>query len=423
MSRRNDTASADRPLRVVQVGPRRASADSRGGIATVMSLVLARPGDDVRLEHVVTYDDGGGRAHKAKVALTGMARLARRVAARDVDVVHAHMSFKGSVLRKGLALRIARAAGVPTVLHAHSHGFTLWFTGLPRYQQVAVRTLLRADRWIVLGNRWAQEYVEELRLDPRRVAVVHNPTVAPSPSPDVRWQWPADTGSGERQVRMVFLGRIGERKGSFDLVRALARLDPAMRTRLHLVMAGDGDVSGVEAAAEAAGVRDSIEFPGWVGEATRAALLDTADVLLLPSHEEGLPMAVLEGMAAGLAVLTTPVGGIPEVITHGDDGLLVTPGADEEIAAALTHLVVDAPSRAQLGARARQRSAAYDIEHWYTALDRIWHDVAAGRLEPAGPSPAAPRPRPTHDGAADPGDRSASSDGADRQGAERPSAV
>lgn len=383
MSRRSTNRSDDALIRVIQVGPQRASAHSRGGIATVMSLVLAHPSSDAHLDHVVTYGDGHA-AHKIRLAVTGFTTLTHRLLARDVDVVHAHMSFKGSVLRKGLVLHMARTAGVPTVLHAHSHGFTRWFTGLPRYQQKLVRALLQADRWVVLGARWAEEYAELLHVDPRRVTVLHNPTVAPALSPDVDWTWPdAVPNSDSRQVRMVFLGRLGERKGCFDLIRALSRLDPDVRSSLHIVMAGDGDQDGVVAAARAAGVDSSLEFPGWIDEATRAALLDTGDVLLLPSHQEGLPMAVLEGMAAGLAILTTPVGGIPEVITDGEHGILVTPGDEVAIATALERLVRDDDLRARLGASARERSSTYDVEHWYAALDRLWRDVAAEHVSPS----------------------------------------
>lgn len=371
-------APQGRPLRILQVGPQEAGPDSRGGIATVMTLILGHPDPAFRLEHAVTYSDGSA-GRRVRLAGTGMARITAAVVRRDVDVVHAHMSFKGSVVRKALALRIARAAGVPTVLHAHSHGFTRWVTGLPRYQQIAVRTALRADRWLVLGTSWADEYAEHLHIDPRRITVLHNPTVPPSAG-TTTWEWP--DAAEHRLVRMVFLGRLGERKGCFDLVRALARLDSATRSRVHVVMAGDGEVEAVRQAAQDAGVADALTFPGWVDPQTRAALLADSDVLLLPSHQEGLPMAVLEGMAAGLAVLTTPVGGIPEVIDDDANGLLVRPGDDAAIAAALQRLTDDPTLRARLGSAAQATSADFDVEHWYAALGRIWRDVAAGHLDP-----------------------------------------
>lgn len=365
-----------RPLRVLQVGPQESSADSRGGIATVMSLILRHPGVDVVQEHAITYGDGSV-PHRLRLGAGGMRKVAVRSLRHQADVVHVHMSFKGSVLRKGLALRIAQAAGVPTVLHAHSHGFTRWYTSLPSYQQIAVRTLLRADRWLVLGERWAGEYPQHLGIAPERITVLHNPTV-PAPDPKgATWEWPGSSTS-ERPVRFAFLGRLGERKGCYDLVKALALLDSDVRAHLQVVMAGDGDVDGVRRAAQNAGVESALEFPGWIDQNTRAALLSSADVLLLPSHQEGLPMAVLEGMAAGLAVLTTPVGGIPDVIDDGSNGVLVEPGHPEQLAAALERLTTDPPLRRRLGEAALKTSADYDVSAWYEQLDAIWHEVAAG---------------------------------------------
>lgn len=371
------TDAPNRPLRVLQVGPHQSNATSRGGIATVMSLIMRHPGVGVVQEHAVTYDDGSV-PHRARLFSTGICRVAQRSFRHRVDVVHVHMSFKGSVVRKGLALRVARAAGVPTVLHAHSHGFTRWYSGLPRYQQVAVRTLLRPDRWIVLGARWAGEYPKHLGIDPARVSVLHNPTVAKPDPQGTTWGWPASE-TGERPVRFAFLGRLGERKGCYDLVEALALLTPEVRSRIHIVMAGDGDVDGVRRAAEAVGLKDVVEFPGWIDQNTRAALLDTADVLLLPSHQEGLPMAVLEGMAAGLAVLTTPVGGIPDVLDDDINALLVPPGQPPLLADALARLATDPELRRRLGEAALATSVEYDVSKWYVRLEQIWREVAAGR--------------------------------------------
>lgn len=192
-----------RPVRVLQVGPEPAGPDSRGGIATVMALILARPGGDVALDHAPTYSDGSP-ARRLRLAVGGLVRVAALCVTGRVDVVHAHMSFKGSVVRKGLALRIARFAGVSTVLHAHSHGFTRWYLELPAPTRWAVRTLLRADRWLVLGEGWAAEYAHHLRIDPPRVLVLHNPTVPVTAASDgwpVTFFMPSHGGGAGHQVR------------------------------------------------------------------------------------------------------------------------------------------------------------------------------------------------------------------------------
>lgn len=182
---------------------------------------------------------------------------------------------------------------------------------------------------------------------------------------------------GRQTVRALFLGRLGKRKGCYDLIEAIAMLPPRQRERLRVVLAGDGDVEGVAASAARAGISHLVDFPGWIDPQARAGLLAGADMVLLPSHEEGLPMAVLEGMAAGRLVITTPVGGIPEVVTDGRNGLLVEPGAVSALSEALGRAIDDAELRHRLGEAAARTSASFGIDLWYENLAHIWADVAA----------------------------------------------
>ena len=140
------------------------------------------------------------------------------------------------------------------------------------------------------------------------------------------------------RVQFLSLGRLSERKGSYDLVNAFASLSPELRARARLVLAGDGDVEGVRQLAAPLG--DSVRVLSWIDSAERDRLLDASDVFVLPSHAEGLPMALLEAMAAGLPAIVTPVGGIPDVLTHGAEGLLVEPGTSYQLAAAMTRLLM-----------------------------------------------------------------------------------
>ena len=95
------------------------------------------------------------------------------------------------------------------------------------------------------------------------------------------------------------------------------------------MLAGDGDVEGVRQLAAPLG--DAVRVLSWIDPAERDRLLEASDVFVLPSHAEGLPMALLEAMAAGLPVIVTPVGGIPDAVTQGVDGVYVPPGDVEQL--------------------------------------------------------------------------------------------
>jgi glycosyltransferase involved in cell wall biosynthesis len=106
----------------------------------------------------------------------------------------------------------------------------------------------------------------------------------------------------------------------------------------------------------------------WLDTRRRDQLLAASDVFVLPSHIEGMPMAMLEAMASGLPVIVTPVGGIPEVVTDGVEGDLVAPGDVPQLALALSGMISDPARRSELGQRARSRATQFDVGAYATSL-------------------------------------------------------
>ncbi|WP_308297564.1 glycosyltransferase family 4 protein [Tsukamurella paurometabola] len=354
-------------IRILVVGPAPPGPTSRGGMATVIGHMADHPDPSIEVRLLTTYVDGS-RADKLRAGIAGMVRGTLAVLRGDADVLHVHLSHGGSVVRKAPMLWAARLRGVPAVVHGHSYDFGGWMARLPAPARVLVRAALPADRWLVLGTGLAAEYADALRLDAARVEVLHNPVPAAALAP------PAPRGTDDARIEAVALGRLGTRKGSYDLVAAIAALPSATRDRIHLTLAGDGEVDEVRAAAAPLGA--AITVRDWVDPSGRDALLAAADVFVLPSHDEGLPMALLEAMAAGLVPLTTPVGGIPEAITDDVDGVLVPPGDVPALAAALTRLVEDPALRRRLSEGARARAAGFDIADWHARLSALWSSLA-----------------------------------------------
>ena len=143
-----------------------------------------------------------------------------------------------------------------------------------------------------------------------------------------------------------------------------------------MVLAGDGEVDAVRlAVAEASGNGADIRVHDWLGPEERDAVLESASVFLLPSYDEGLPMALLEAMAAGLAPITSAVGAIPEIISDGQNGLLVSPGDVTELSAALTRLVDDADARKRLSTAAQEKARTLSRAAWETQIEDLWDQL------------------------------------------------
>jgi glycosyltransferase involved in cell wall biosynthesis len=351
------------PVRVLAIGPAPLSADSRGGMASVLTLMAAHPDPRVNVRVVPTYADHR-TVRRTLLGVRGMLVASALIVLGRVDVLHVHLAHGGSVVRKSLPLAVARLRGTATVVHEHSYDFAGWFDGLPRAGQVLVRRAVRADVWLVLATQHVDEFGSRLAMEAGRIRVLHNPVVTPAVL--------AASASSDGVVRAVSLGRLGHRKGSYDVVAAVALLPDDVRTRLHVVLAGDGEVDEVRAAVRAAGVDDAVEVRGWQSPVERDLLMRASQVFLLPSYEEGLPMAMLEAMAHGLAPVVSPVGGIPNVVGDGVEGLLVEPGDTVALSDALRRLVDDPDLRTRIAGATRARSRHFDVARWYDDLTELW---------------------------------------------------
>ena len=358
-----------RPVRVLMVGP---DPDrSRGGMATVAMLLLRHGRGLARLRYLTTHRDGS-IASRLAVWLTGSVPAMALLATGRVDVLHAHVAERGSVLRKGLLVAFARLFGVPVLLHCHGAEFAAFYRALPGFgRRVVSWVFRRADLVAVLGASWRDYYVDRVGVDPARVVVIGNPVRLPATLPD---------RTDRKVIEVLFLGRFGARKGSADVLAAAAALPPAARDLVRLRMAGDGELARTRDLAARLGVPARIS--GWLSPAERDAALAEADVFVLPSRDEGLPMALLEAMAAGLVPVVSPVGSIGEVVLDGENGILVAPGDVPGLAAALTALAEDVELRTRLAKSARAAAEPFATGSYVQRVAELWVRLSASRRRP-----------------------------------------
>ena len=232
---------------------------------------------------------------------------------------------------------------------------------------------------IALSSSWREFLVSRVGVDAELVHVLPNAVPAPR------------TDSVPRALsgpcRILFLGRIGERKGTPVLLQALAQMRDA---DWELICAGDGEVSKYQAMAGQLGLSPRVRFVGWVDEDEAQALLAGSDLLVLPSLNEGLPMAIIEAMAHGLPVIATPVGGIPELVTSGRTGLLVPPADPDALAGALRRLIADPHARLRMGANAMTAWREHHlIDTYCRELATLYDGLLQSRARLADPMVAA----------------------------------
>lgn len=361
-----DATAAPALRRVAIIGP---DLDAKGGIASVCRAWLGAPGlRDLELRYFPSMKDGP----LPRKALGMLSRQARFIGALAQgwrpDVFHIHLSWFSSFYRKLAWFEEALATGRPVVVHLHTPDITAFYRTGRVHAAAMTHMFRRAHRVVALTEAMAEELRGLFGPGPR-IEVLYNPVEleALDASPRPRTDAPL----------VLFLGELGQRKGALDLVAAaegLLRTHPHTRFALY----GNGDVDGVRAEVSRRGLSARVAVPGWLAPEARNRALREANLLVLPSYQEGLPMSILEAMGAGLPVVATPVGGVPEAVIDGETGALVRPGDVLGLEDALRRLVADPGLRLRQGAAARRLAEdRFDLDVISEQLRALWSAVNA----------------------------------------------
>ncbi|MDP9285494.1 MAG: glycosyltransferase family 4 protein [Actinomycetota bacterium] len=292
--------------------------------------------------------------------------------ARAGDIVYATATYAAAAAASVAARRplVVKLVSDPAYERARRYGL---FTGsLEAFQTAsdprvrAVRALRTASlgraRTIVVPSAYLAGIASAWGLDQSRIHVLVNP--APLPSDVVPEPLPPGT--------FVFVGRLTEQKALTVALAALARV-PAGR----LLLVGDGpERSRLEEAAHAEGVADRVQFVGSLSRAVAQRYVAGARASLLSSAWENLPHSVVEALAVGTPVVATSVGGVPEVIRDGENGLLVPPNDPDALALAMTRVLEDDTLRERLAAAARPSVAAFGRDAIYARLESLLEKAA-----------------------------------------------
>lgn len=275
---------------------------------------------------------GGANAiYSFWVLAVALLKLVRGRVSGQLAGVHVNMAERLSLFRKGAVVVMCRALGVPVVLHLHAAQLHHFYRALPRPLQALTRWVFSLPAsCVVLGPAARQFVVDELRVPANRVEIVINGV--PEPMEARR------TIDANAKQHVLFLGNLSERKGVSDLLQALA-MPGFDASRLVVELAGGGDVSAYQAKAKALNIHGFVRFEGWSDQQKVACLMARADVLVLPSYDEGLPLVILEALANGVAVVCSPVGEIPSVLTDGVNACFVQPGDIAGLAAGLQRVL------------------------------------------------------------------------------------
>ena len=355
------------PVRVLCVTP--SGFDGRGGIDRLyyylrrFSAPETLAGVDLRFAAA-----RGGSAVWPLVFPWRLLVLARTLRAFRPQVVHINFANRGSAWRKYAVLRMARAMGMRVAVHLHD---SLPLEALAR-GAIAGRLFLAichsADIVIVLGEASAIA-LHSQGVPAAKVRIVLNGIPDFLSATDF-----SKPRSGT--VSVLLAGRVGEHKGVGSLIEALAILTRRGIGGWHCVVAGDGDVAAYSARAASLGLSGRVSFTGWLDAEAVHGLMREADIVVLPSVAEALPLSLLEGACAGAALVATPVGNIAEVVRDGENGRLVTRDP-KFLADTLAALIADRDGLARMQAASRRRyTECFTLDTFAAGLAAVYAELA-----------------------------------------------
>lgn len=286
------------------------SRKTRGGITSVVKAYENSPlWDKFHCKWIETHRDGGAFT-KLSYLLKGFLQFLLCVP--FYDIIHIHTSEPPSALRKVLFMAVSKLLGKKVIVHFHS--FSVDTTIKSKYQNVYRYLFGKADVVLVLSKYWQDELCRTFGFKDNKVKVLYNPCTTEISSK----VYP-------KRKQILYAGTVNARKGYADMIKAFSQVADRF-SDWSIVFAGNGEIEEGKALASQLGIAKQTVFLGWVRGEDKDKAFKEASIFCLPSYAEGFPMGVLDAWAYGLPVITTPVGGIPDIAIDGKNCLLFNPG-------------------------------------------------------------------------------------------------
>lgn len=336
----------------------------KGGIA---SVVNGYRGSSLEQKNELIYIESycnGSKWKKLGKALKAYVEFQKAIRKKKPDVVHIHSSFGPSFYRKMPFILLSSSKGIPVINHIHGAEFDRFYEqASPRKQRLVRKIYNKCTRLIVLSEEWKEKMMQIVPEE--KVVVVPNYSRIPR----------SICQEKRKPLQILFMGELGQRKGCYDIPEIFQRISGHIEDA-RLIMAGDGELDQVRQAFADRNLQDKVDFPGWVRGEEKEKLLQESSVFLFPSYHEGMPMVVLEAMAYELGIVTTNVGGIPQLILNGQNGFCEKPGDTDSMSRDLMTLLTDEDLRKRFGYAARELvDEKYGLESHLQKLQKIYREV------------------------------------------------
>lgn len=359
--------SEDKILKVIMVGN---APSVKGGITSVISQIMSHNWRDQNIEmsFIPTFEDGSA-VNKIRTFVKGYLQLHNLCKSRKVDVVHIHMSHKGSFSRKYCIHKLCKKYGIADIIHLHSSEFVGFYENASENKKRRIRELMTECNCVVaLGKEWEQRIK---KIAPQaKIQVMNNTIHIPMKCTDQNVEC----------IKFLYLGVLVKRKGVIDLLKAIKKLKEdgileSGKAIFNIGGTGECELELKEYVRENS-LESYVRFLGWVAGEEKIKQLQTNQVLVLPSYNEGLPISILEAISYGMPVVATNVGSVAEAVHDGENGFLYKAGDIDALTKALKGLLSSDTLRIKMGDNSRKLAESkFDDALYFDTLNRMYRKV------------------------------------------------
>lgn len=297
---------------------------NKGGMTSVISQIMSHDWkkDNIQLKFIPTFYPGNNVIKAMYFAVAYIKVLFALLFFRP-DIVHMHMSYKGSFQRKYLIFKLCKRFKIKVIIHLHGSEFEKWFNSANYKTKKKVRYLLReSNAFLVLGEKWKSVINT---IEPLANTIVVRNAIA---IPDTMVQW------NDAYCQILYLGVLIERKGLDDLLYALDILKVNNKLDgIKVAIAGSGSEEiRLKKICKQKKLEKYVTFYGWISGKEKERLIKDSQVMVLPSYNEGLPVSILEAISYGMPVVATDVGDVSAAVHNEQNGFIVSPGDIDALA-------------------------------------------------------------------------------------------
>ena len=283
---------------------------------------------------------------------------------KRIKILHIHGAANASFYRKEVFIKMGKRFNKKIIFHQHAADFKDFFEQSNNKQHI-IDTINLCDKLIVLSQSW-KVYFASIGVAEGKICVLNNIVFPPKEKPQK---------TPDEKLHLLYLGEVSYRKGIYDLLNVLKENKDYFKNKIILRIGGNSVDGDVNAFIDENDMSLFVKYVGWVSGVKKTECLEWTDVYILPSYNEGLPIAILEAMSYSHPVISTNVGGIPEILHSYKNGILIEAGNLEQIKNALMFFVENPEKILEYGENAYKIVLPFFPESVFFELRKIYTDL------------------------------------------------